>query len=236
VGDSKNEALWKNFDTITKLLRSTIPYYSARGNHDNTGGHGYEDRVLGGMRPDNTGRVLPTRPGGNEYFYAFDKGPLRFIAIDTEQDKTLQVGGKQYAWLESELADAKAQHLFPIVFFHEAIFSIGAHGSANGKHGNNIDLQTPLHPLFQRYGVKLVFQGHDHLYYRTVRDGVTYIVTGGGGAPLYDFNHIEDAIPGDKYEKDYHFCVCDVFDDKIVVTVLRHTLQQLEPPFTISLP
>jgi hypothetical protein len=47
-------------------------------------------------------------------------------------------------------------------------------------------LRPLLDSLFQKHGVKLVFQGHDHLYYRTVRSGITYVVTGGGGAPLYD--------------------------------------------------
>jgi hypothetical protein len=39
--------------------------------------------------------------------------------------------------------------------------------------------------LLVRYGVALVFNGHDHDYERSVANGVVYIVTGGGGAPLY---------------------------------------------------
>jgi hypothetical protein len=37
-------------------------------------------------------------------------------------------------------------------------------------------------PLFERHGVQLVLAGHDHDYERTQPiQGVTYIVTGGGG-------------------------------------------------------
>jgi hypothetical protein len=31
----------------------------------------------------------------------------------------------------------------------------------------------------------MVFQGHNHNYQRAERNGVVYITTGGGGAPLY---------------------------------------------------
>ena len=48
----------------------------------------------------------------------------------------------------------------------------------------------------------LVFCGHDHLYYRTTRDGVTYVVTGGGGAPPYRPENSQIAIPGDVFVKD----------------------------------
>jgi hypothetical protein len=40
--------------------------------------------------------------------------------------------------------------------------------------------------LFEQYGVDLVINGHAHDYERTIPiNGVTYVVTGGGGAPLY---------------------------------------------------
>ena len=33
--------------------------------------------------------------------------------------------------------------------------------------------------------VSFVFSGHDHLYQRGEVDGLKYVVSGGGGAPLY---------------------------------------------------
>jgi hypothetical protein len=44
-----------------------------------------------------------------------------------------------------------------------------------------------------------VFSGHDHIYYRTVRDGVNYIVSAGAGATIYDLKREGDALPGDAY-------------------------------------
>ena len=62
--------------------------------------------------------------------------------------------------------------------------------------------------------------GHDHLYYRTKRDGITYLITGGGGAPLYDPIHTELAIPGDVYVKSYHIIRLDVTGKHVNGTTL----------------
>jgi hypothetical protein len=51
-------------------------------------------------------------------------------------------------------------------------------------------------PLFRRYGVAMLFAGHDHLFDHWVEryqdaDGTSHridqVVTGGGGAPLYPY-------------------------------------------------
>jgi acid phosphatase type 7 len=107
---------------------------------------------------------------------------------------------------------ARGESRCVIPFFHKAIFSVG------DRHGSDMKLQPVLHPLFKQHGVRLVFQGHDHLYYRTTRDGIVYVVTGGGGAPLY---HIvsSELQPGDIAKRLHHFCVADLFQDEIKVTV-----------------
>ena len=46
-------------------------------------------------------------------------------------------------------------------------------------------MQRAWVPLFERYRVRLVLNGHDHNYQRFTRKGVTYVVHGGGGAGLY---------------------------------------------------
>ena len=52
-----------------------------------------------------------------------------------------------------------------------------------GGHAGNTDVARRWVPLFERYGVQLVLSGHDHNYQRfAARNGVTYVVHGGGGA------------------------------------------------------
>jgi 3',5'-cyclic AMP phosphodiesterase CpdA len=207
-GDAADE--WRIFDEITGDMRRQIPYYPARGNHD-VGTHGYyEERV--------TQPVL----SGNKLYYSFEKGNLHFVAVDTQQ--ALDPASEEGRWLEADLVRAQSEGKFIVPFFHKAIFSTGPHADEGGI----LALQAILHPLFRKYGVRLAFQGHDHIYYRTVRDGITYVVTGGGGAPLYDGEHPELGVPGDVFEKVNHFCVADVYPDRVAVTAYRRDLTRLD--------
>lgn len=201
---------WKIFDDITADMRRQVPYYPARGNHDVSPAGYYEQRV--------------TQPAlsGNKLYYSFEKGNLHFVSIDTQQP--LGPDSEQGRWLEKDLAQAQAAGRFIIPFFHKAIFSIGPHADEKDV----LALKPILHPLFQRHGVRLAFEGHDHVYYRTVRDGITYVVTGGGGAPLYDGEHRELGLPEDVFEKVHHFCIVDVYADRVEVTALRSDLSKLD--------
>lgn len=191
---------WQRFDEITKPIRDRhIPYYPSRGNHDAAGGSHYLSEVRDKFE------------SGNKLYYRFDSENLRFIALDTESPLS-GTTSPQYVWLEQELKLAKKENKIAIPFFHEAIFSVGPHAGENRK------LRSVLHPLFKAYGVKIVFQGHDHLYYRTRRDNITYVVSGGGGAPLYPVN--TDLLEkGDVALMLHHFCLAEVFPDRIDVKV-----------------
>lgn len=57
--------------------------------------------------------------------------------------------------------------------------------------------------MFERNHVDIVFNGHDHNYERSIINGVTYIVTGGGGSSLYDNGQSPWTIYS---EKTHHFC------------------------------
>jgi predicted phosphodiesterase len=51
-----------------------------------------------------------------------------------------------------------------------------------------------LHQLFVQSNVDVVFTGHEHQFLFHQRDGIAYVISGGGGAPLYhegggDFYH-----------------------------------------------
>ncbi len=224
VESALSKSQWRKFDEITEIFRQKeITLYPAVGNHDvflNKWATGaYQDRV-----PE------PSRPGSTKLFYAFDRGNVRFISINSLRTNKLAPGEAQYEWLESELRDARAADKFIVPYFHIALFSIGNHGS-------KVSLQRHLHPLFLKYGVRLVFQGHDHNYYRTLRcgysksppkgatqcgntdlTGITYIVSGGGGAGLYKAKNKKQGIAGDKFDMANNYTIADVFPNEIVVT------------------
>jgi 3',5'-cyclic AMP phosphodiesterase CpdA len=179
-GTSQSE--WAQFDSIESPIKAAhIAYYPARGNHD-----------LGSYY---LAHVTQKYDSGNGYYYAFTRHNSRFMIVDSFED--YDPTSAQYKWLESELQKANKSGLNTFVMFHESPFSVG-------PHGDTPEAQEYLHPLFAKYKVSLVICGHDHLYYRMKRDGVNYVVTGGGGAPLYPPDNAKDALPGDVYKSVHH--------------------------------
>jgi 3',5'-cyclic AMP phosphodiesterase CpdA len=194
--------LWKIYDDITGDMRKKVPVYPARGNHD-VGGAGYEERVTAPFS------------SGNKLYYSFDKSNCHFIALAIDEHSKYDEQSEQYQWLVKDLeatTKKKPGHIF--VFFHVPPYSIGAHGS-------DFDVRKTLCPVFKKYGVQVVLTGHDHNYYHTIRDGITYIVTGGGGAPLYPVDPGKGAIEGDKYESVNNIVLVEVKGTLLSFTALR---------------
>jgi len=104
--------------------------------------------------------------------YAFRAGPARIVVLDANEPSDPE----QLAFLRRELSAATEP--VRIVAFHQPAYTAGLH--APGR-----DQQRLWAPLFRRWRVALVLQGHNHAYERLVVGGVTYVTTGGGGAALY---------------------------------------------------
>ena len=51
---------------------------------------------------------------------------------------------------------------------------------------NDNKQMTALMPLFEKYHVTAGLFGHDHNYQHYLKNGIHYVISGGGGAPLYD--------------------------------------------------
>lgn len=146
-------------------LMSTAVCYPTLGNHDIHTENG---------APFLEAFALPREPAGGRY-YAFDDGPARFWCLDSNE--SLAPGSPQYEWLAADAAASTAR--WKLAFFHHPPYS-------SGLHGQEAKNRRWLPALFSRLGFQAVFTGHDHHYERSVPiGGVTYIVTGGGGATLY---------------------------------------------------
>ncbi len=108
----------------------------------------------------------------NERWYSFDYGNAHFVSLEIDGYQDMSPGSEQYRWLDNDLANT--DKTWKIAFFHYPPYSYGPVGSKPEARA--------AHSLFAKYGVDLVFNAHDRNYQRFVVDGVTYIVTGGGGA------------------------------------------------------
>ena len=200
VAAGGNPHQWTQFDGIIAPLRSArIAYYPSRGNHD--------------VGPYYIKEVREPYDSGTGYYYGFTRHGARFLMMDSLDPQGYGPGTPQGTWITQQLAAAQRAHALCFVMFHEAPFSVGPHGPTP-------EAQRYLHPLFVKYKPTAVFCGHDHLYYRTTRDGVTYFVTGGGGAPLYDPVHHGIAIAGDVYCTTHHVIKCDVAGRKVTFTAI----------------
>jgi acid phosphatase type 7 len=177
VDEGKNANDWIDFFTASLYLyNSTL--YSVLGNHEN-----YSRLYFSFFS-------LPF----NERWYAFENGPAHFIVLDSNIRSRFRFA--QYFWLLYELQNNRQP--FTIVLFHHPPYSSGT------EHGNSSWVQRFWVPVFEYYQIDLVLNGHDHDYERSIVNGITYIVTGGGGAPLYDVGHSPWTVYS---EKTYHYCL-----------------------------
>ncbi len=182
------------FYPYAPFLASNVMYPSL-GNHDlltDDGAPYFNNFALPGNESSGTKR-----------YYSFDYAHAHFVALDT--NSTLAIGSAQRMWLEQDLAMTTKPWKF--VFFHHPPYSAGFQSNGTGRSL----LQDPrvrrnLAPLFELYGVDIVFSGHAHSYERTFPisqdraadetqepiytdpSGPIYIVTGGGGGFLTELD------------------------------------------------
>jgi len=98
-----------------------------------------------------------------------------------------RITARETAWLEQQLSESTAT--WKIALFHQPPFACGGHAGDR-------DVVRSWVPLFESYGVQLVLSGHDHDYERFApRNGVTYVVHGGGGQELYPLHRCPSSYP-----------------------------------------
>jgi acid phosphatase type 7 len=169
-----DEGDWQRFFAVTGEMLATIPFWSAPGNHD-TGRAGDGRRRFGDvfLLPPVLAGAPPRPPWAG--WYSFAVGDVHVVMLDSNAyDEPSQL-----AWLELDLAAARERGARVILAAtHDGPYSRGTHG------GNRTAVEHYV-PVLVRHGVHLLFSGHDHLYQRGRMDGLDYIVSGGGGAPLY---------------------------------------------------
>ena len=119
---------------------------------------------------------------GPYYTRKLGDGEVQLFFLDSNV-----VSATQTAWLEQQLSESTAT--WKIALFHHPPYTCGGHAG-------NLDVARRWVPLFEDYGVQLVLSGHDHNYQRfAARNGVTYVVDGGGAAGLYRMHGCPRSYP-----------------------------------------
>lgn len=192
------------FDVLAdhQSLTSTTPMMPVYGNHEENSL--YLTRFF--ALPENGSSV-----DNQGHWYSFDYNNVHIIGLDIYQDFT--PGSEQQNWLMNDLQSISEEISFNIVFFHEPPYS-------SGKHGGNLEVLQYLLPIFEEYGVDLVFCGHNHLYERSIINGIPYIIAAGAGATLYE--PYPGVNPYSVYaESVFHYCKIYVNGEKLWVEMIR---------------
>lgn len=185
------------FEPFAPLLDAGTDMFAVLGNHDVMSDTGDAQLEALGM------------PG---HWYSVERGDLLGIALDS----TRPDDPDQLAWLEETLASSDST--WKLVGLHHPPYSSGLHGSHE-------ELRNTFVPLFERYGVQVVFSGHEHDYQRSNPiDGVTYIVTGAASRTrrtgVDDFTAVAYST--------HHFVDLNVFDDHLLVRAIDQDGEQFD--------
>jgi hypothetical protein len=193
------------FDVLGPSAAQSIPWMVGMGNHDV---EPLTDNGFAGIlaRFPHLGENKATAGSGSKVVQSFKYGNVAIIGLDDSDVSALDTvnngytGGRQTTWLIEQLTkyrDPRSGVDFIVVFFHHCPYCSGGPCSDGGD-------RYAWQPVFDRFDVDLVINGHNHLYERVypmrnnivkaevppggtidpVHDGTTYICTGGGGQSL----------------------------------------------------
>jgi predicted phosphodiesterase len=206
VSDGRDLGRWRTFFDIERDLLRDAPLVPVIGNHEI-------------MRPGSSGvdafrryvHCDPSSPAP-ELDYTFGYGSVRFVVLNAFDDWTSR---SRRAWLDAALTRARAEvpNGFLVVAMHWGTNSCGPHGENHAARSAGID------DMFRAHHVDLLVSGHDHIFERGEDDGLRYIVSGGGGAPLYRRARVHRYARA--FASEYHFVRADVERDAIVFTAVR---------------
>ena len=118
---------------------------------------GYHDINEGVAKIDQYKKVF----GLEKLYYSFDYRHVHFIIMSTLSDSN--VTSDQYKFIEKDLKSASANENIDWI----VVTSYGPFYTSPSEHPAKKYIRNIYHPLFDKYGVDLVLNGHNHNYQRT---------------------------------------------------------------------
>jgi acid phosphatase type 7 len=204
---------WKVWDDETGIWRERrIPIYPALGNHDL---HGTEEVALG-----NYFQRFPEL--NHSRYYSLRAANTLVLVLDSSQE---EASGAQEDWLTGKLDHVPSDVDFVFIMLHHPPYTSSSDAKVFGGGHSSRAREHALAKLLEerqshaRFRI-VVFSGHVHNYERHEHAGVTYFVSGGGGAHAYPIARAADD-PFQSKEVNYHYLLVDVDRHQLKITMNR---------------
>lgn len=152
INSANRDAEWGEWFYASGFIHRSVPCVAVPGNHEYAKVADDRRELSAHWRP--TFGLPQNGPAGlEEQCYWFDYQSTRFVALNSN---TLQQ--EQAEWL-IEVLQQRPQR-WTVITFHHPLYS-----AKEGR--DNSELRELWQPIFDRFGVDLVLQGHDHTYARS---------------------------------------------------------------------
>ncbi len=209
-GDNTND--WRVWDSETAVWRQRhITVYPALGNHDL---HGNPATALA-----NYFKRFPVLQ--NNRYYSVRAANTLMLVLDSSLDET---SGSQGDWLKQELDKVPSDVDFVFLVLHHPPYTASSDQALGGGHSARHPEQLLAQTLeeYQKHNQArfVVFSGHVHNYEHQEHNGVTYFVTGGGGARPYPIERTPDD-PLNGKSVNYHYLLVEVERGDLRITMHR---------------
>jgi 3',5'-cyclic AMP phosphodiesterase CpdA len=224
VSEGYKDNLWGEWYDSMGFIAANVPSLAVPGNHElekPAGTPKGESLPLIWKQQFSYPQNGPDIPENESYY--FDYQGVRFISLNVnmmENEKNFEAVKpmieKEAAWLEGALKD-NPNH-WTVVFQHQGMFSM-AHDR------NYVNMREALLLLYDKYGVDLVLQGHDHLYARSQKlaggkivapdaPGTVYMISV-SGPKMYEIDHRFEPLMAKVIPNTQMFQVIDVDGDQM---------------------
>jgi acid phosphatase type 7 len=209
-GDATND--WKVWDSETEVWRQRhIMVYPALGNHDL---HGNQTIALA-----NYFQRFPALQ--NNRYYSVRAANTLMLMLDSSLDET---SGQQGEWLAKKLDSLPSDVDFVFLVLHHPPYTASSDKTPGGGHSARHPERLLAQVLEEHQGRTharfVVFSGHVHNYEHQEHNGVTYFVTGGGGARPYPIERTPDN-PLNGKSVNYHYLLVEVDRGNLKITMHR---------------
>ena len=200
-GSERPQDFQRKFEQPYKpLLDAGVKFYASLGNHD-----AREQRYY-----------KPFNMEGQLYYTFNPKPDIRFFALESTYPVPEQI-----QWVEKELKASTSD--WKIVFFHHPLYSSG------DRHGSDIRLRDVLEPLFLKYNVSVVLNGHDHFYERVKpQKGIAYFVVGSGGQLRAGNIDRQSGLTAKGFDTDLAFMAAEIVADQMYFNAISRTGQLVD--------